>query len=78
MLIDIEQLDDHNKKLLLDYLIQQNEVNPDQFPFPKEFIEDYLMKLQNGQEQENESVKDIKSDEMIVEEADHDQQQDTN
>lgn len=69
MLIDLDQLDDHNRQMLLEYLRQEYDKNPDQFPFPKELIEDYMLKQQqsNTNDQEQESVKDIKSEEMIVE-----------
>jgi len=71
MLIDLDKLDDNNKQMLLEYLQQEYEKNPDQFPFPKELIEEQLMKQYNQQQkqgrQETESVRDIKSDEMVVE-----------
>ena len=70
MLVDLDQLDDHNRQILLEYLQQEYEKNPDQFPFPKELIEDYMLK-QQAQNQEMESVKDIKSQEMILEEGNH-------
>lgn len=52
--------------MLLEYLKQEYDKNPSQFPFPKELIEDFMKKEQmnkmakmNGQEAE--SVKDINS-----------------
>jgi hypothetical protein len=65
MLIDLDQLDDQNRQMLLEYLHQEYEKNPDQFPFPKELIEEYMLK-QGGQQ---EAVKDIKSQEMVLEDA---------
>lgn len=44
MLIDLDKLDETNKQMLLEYLQQEYEKNPDQFPFPKELIEEQLMK----------------------------------
>lgn len=44
MLIDLDQLDDQNRQMLLEYLHQEYEKNPDQFPFPKELIEEYMLK----------------------------------
>ena len=60
--------------MLFEYLQQEYEKNPDQFPFNKQLIEEYMMKNQNQPlsgktDQEMESVKDIKSQEMILEEA---------
>ena len=57
--------------MLLEYLRQEYEKNPDQFPFPKELIEDYMNKQsqQQQQRQDTESVRDIRSDEMVVEET---------
>jgi len=60
----LDQLDEQNRAMLLEYLQQEYEKNPDQFPFPKELIEDYMRK----QQKESESVKDIKSQEMVLEE----------
>ena len=60
MLIDLDQLDDQNRQMLLEYLHQEYEKNPDQFPFPKELIEEYMLKQQQH-ENEIESVKDINS-----------------
>ena len=62
MLIDLDQLDDHNRQMLLEYLQQEYDKNPDQFPFPQELIKDYMNK--------RESVEDIKSQEMVLEDAD--------
>lgn len=73
MLVDLDQLDDHNRQMLLEYLQQEYAKNPDQFPFPKELIEEYMMKQQK-QNIDQESVKDIKSEEMIVEEANANQE----
>lgn len=74
MLIDLDQLDEENRQALLEYLKQEYEKNPTQFPFPKELIEDYMNKQSSQQQQlhqrqETESVRDIRSDEMIVEET---------
>jgi hypothetical protein len=44
MLIDLDQLDENNRQMLLEYLHQEYEKNPDQFPFPKELIEEYMLK----------------------------------
>lgn len=63
MLIDLDQLDDQNRQMLLEYLHQEYEKNPDQFPFPKELIEEYMLK------QQPETVKDINSQEMVLEDA---------
>ncbi|CDW83414.1 UNKNOWN [Stylonychia lemnae] len=72
MLVDLDQLDDTNKQMLLEYLQQEYEKNPDQFPFPKELLEQQQQNFKKQQEsqkrQDTESVRDIKSDEMIVEE----------
>ncbi len=82
MLIDLDKLDETNKQMLLEYLQQEYEKNPDQFPFPKELIEEQLMKQYQEQQQqrqnrqETESVRDIKSDEMIVEDTSQQRQHD--
>jgi hypothetical protein len=60
MLIDLDQLDDQNRQMLLEYLHQEYEKNPDQFPFPKELIEEYMLKQQQH-DNEIESGKDINS-----------------
>jgi len=65
MLIDLDQLDDQNRQMLLEYLHQEYEKNPDQFPFPKELIEEYMLKQGGAPE----GVKDIKSQEMVLEDA---------
>jgi hypothetical protein len=44
MLIDLDQLDEDNRQALLEYLKNEYEKNPNQFPFPKELIEDYMNK----------------------------------
>jgi hypothetical protein len=44
MMIDIEQLDDQNRQMLFEYLRQEYENHPESFPFPKELIEDYVLK----------------------------------
>ena len=64
MMIDLEQLDDHNREILLEYLRQEYEKNPDQFPFPKEIVENYMLdkqQKQNARRDDQESVKDINS-----------------
>ena len=68
MMIDLDQLDDMNREMLLEYLKQEYDKNPAQFPFPKELIEDFMKKEQmnklakmNNNGAENESVKDINS-----------------
>ena len=73
-MIDLDQLDDQNREMLLEYLKQEYDKNPSQFPFPKELIEDFMKKEQmnkmaklNGQEAE--SVKDINSQEMVLEDV---------
>ncbi len=75
-MIDLDQLDDQNREMLLEYLKQEYDKNPAQFPFPKELIEDFMKKEQmnklakmNNGGQEIESVKDINSQEMVLEEA---------
>ena len=46
MMIDLDQLDDHNREILLEYLRQEYDKNPSQFPFSKELIEDFMQKEQ--------------------------------
>ena len=61
--------------MLLEYLKQEYDKNPGQFPFPKELIEDFMLKEQQnkmkkaleGEDQHN--VRDIKSQEMILEDV---------
>ncbi len=73
-MIDLDQLDDQNKEMLLEYLKQEYEKNPDQFQLPKE-LEGLLKESKqrgvgsNGKREEIDSVKDIKSQEMILEDA---------
>ena len=50
MLIDLDQLDDDNRQILLEYLKNEYENNPDGFPFPKEIIEDYMQRQQQERE----------------------------
>ena len=38
MLMDLNELDDQEKQLLLQYLQDEYEKHPDQFPFPKEHL----------------------------------------
>jgi hypothetical protein len=60
--------------MLLEYLRQEYDNNPDQFPFPKEILEQHLQRQQQQrQEDTSESVKGIRSDEMIVEDGAHQQ-----
>jgi hypothetical protein len=77
MMIDLDQLDDQNRELLLEYLKQEYDKNPGQFPFPKELIEDFMKKEQLKKAAaggEAESVKGINSQEMILEDAAADEQ----
>lgn len=67
MLIELDDLDENERQMLLQYLQQEYEKNPDQFPFPKEILQDYMMQQQ--QQKQDESIRDIKSDEMVVEDA---------
>jgi hypothetical protein len=60
-------LDDQNREMLLEYLKQEYDKNPGQFPFPKELIEDFMIKEKQRVALEGESVKDIKSQEMVLE-----------
>lgn len=70
-MIDLDQLDDQNREMLLEYLKQEYDKNPGQFPFPKELIEDFMLKeqqnkmkkqLEGGSSgEEHLLVKDIKS-----------------
>lgn len=70
IMIDLDKLDEPNRQMLLEFLQKEYEKNPNQFPFPKEVIEQQLMRqFQQKQRQETESVRDIKSDEMVVEET---------
>lgn len=46
-MIDLDDLDDNEREMLLQYLQQEYEKNPDQFPFPQEFLEKNL-KRSNG------------------------------
>ena len=45
--MDLNELDDYNRQMLFEYLQQEYEKNPDQFPFNKQLIEEYMMKNQN-------------------------------
>ena len=63
--------------MLLEYLKQEYDKNPGQFPFPKELIEDFMKKEQLKKAAgggEAESVKGINSQEMILEDAAADEQ----
>ena len=74
MMIDLDQLDDQNREMLLEYLKQEYDKNPGQFQLPKE-LEGLLKEGKQqqrgsaGKREEIDSVKDIKSQEMILEEA---------
>lgn len=73
MMIDLDQLDDQNREMLLEYLKQEYDKNPGQFQLPKE-LEGLLKEGKqrggsNGKREEIDSVKDIKSQEMILEDA---------
>jgi len=35
-MVDLDELNDDEKQMLLNYLNEEYEKNPDQFPFPKE------------------------------------------
>lgn len=58
--------------MLLQYLQQEYEKNPDQFPFPKELLQGNF-KMQVPKE---DSIRDIKSEEMIVEDAQQQEDED--
>lgn len=49
MLIDIDQLDEHNKQLLLEFLQEEYEKNPGQFAYSQDVIKDYMIKQQQQQ-----------------------------
>ena len=52
------------------YLQQEYQSNPDQFPFPKEVIQQLLQGVEEDEQQKQiDSVHDIKSEEMVIEEA---------
>lgn len=71
-LIELDDLDENDKEMLLQYLQQEFEKNPDQFPFPKELLQgnfNIQQQQQHSQSQKEDSIKDIKSEEMIVEDA---------
>lgn len=53
--------------MLLEYLKQEYDKNPGQFQIPKELIEGFINKKSNGGGDGN--VKDIKSQEMVLEDA---------
>ena len=73
-MIDLDQLDDQNREMLLEYLKQEYDKNPGQFQLPKE-LEGLLkegkqqQRGSGGKREEIDSVKDIKSQEMILEDA---------
>ena len=70
-MVDLDDLDETDRELLLQYLQQEYEKNPDQFPFPKELLPANFIKKgqQAPDQQEEESVRDIKSEEMVVEDV---------
>ena len=72
-MIDLDQLDDQNREMLLEYLKQEYDKNPGQFQLPKELEgllkEGKQQKGSAGKREEIDSVKDIKSQEMILEDA---------
>lgn len=64
-MIDLDDLNEEEREMLMQYLQQEYEKNPDAFPFPQELLERGL----NWQKNEGEEdVKDIQSEEMVVEE----------
>lgn len=43
MVLDLEELSDDQRQMLLAYLQDEQTKNPEQFPFPKEKLEQLLM-----------------------------------
>jgi hypothetical protein len=43
MLIELDDLDENERQMLLQYLQQEYEKNPEKFPFPKEILQEYMM-----------------------------------
>lgn len=73
MMIDLDQLDDQNREMLLEYLKQEYDKNPGQFQLPKE-LEGLLKEQAGKKDHQLESVKDIKSQEMVLEDVGGSQQ----
>lgn len=77
MLIDLNSLDDEKREMLIEYLQQEYDKNPGEFEIPQELLEALKVRDGSGKRQsagkreELESVKDIKSQEMILEDAMH-------
>ena len=75
MLIDLNSLDDEKREMLIEYLQQEYDKNPGEFEIPQELLEALKVRDGSGKRQsagkreELESVKDIKSQEMILEDA---------
>ena len=69
----MNDLDENERKMLIQYLHQVYEKDPDQFPFPKEVVDDLLQQYnqmeQEQREEGTESVKDIRSEEMVIEDS---------
>jgi hypothetical protein len=42
MLLDVDQLNEEQRKMLIEYLQQEYEKNPDEFKMPKEKLEEIL------------------------------------
>ena len=68
-MIDLNELDEDQRNMLIQYLHQEYEKNPDEFPFGENVVREILMQYNQLGPDENESVRDIKSKEMIIEEA---------
>ena len=64
-MLDLDDLDDEEREMLLQYLQQEYEKNPDGFPFPQELLNKELYK----RGKKDEDILDIQSDEMVVEDA---------
>lgn len=80
-MIDFNDLDESQRKQLIIHLFEMYQKNPAEFPFSKNDLEniliqyDQIMKeegeIEGGESQinqEEESIKDIKSEEMVIEE----------
>ena len=78
--MDLNALSEQERKTLIRYLKKEYLKNPDQFPFPKETLEELMQQWSQldsndeDDEEEGESVNDIKSKEMIIEDAQQDKQ----
>jgi hypothetical protein len=69
MMIDLDQLDEHNREMLLEYLKQEYDKNPGQFQIPKELIEGFINKKGDSEGAPGGHIKDIKSQEMVLEDV---------